>query len=43
MKKKLKELKEAPKVKIPTHSLRTTLKKYQMGNRQAMMTYIDYD
>ena len=34
---------EGPKAEIHIDLLKTTLKKYQTGKRQAMMEYIDSD
>ena len=41
MEKQLEGVEEGPKVKIHIESLRTTLRKYQIGKRQAMMAYMD--
>ena len=41
MGKELEGLKGGPKAKIQFNSLRTTLKKYQIGKRLAMMVYMD--
>ena len=43
MAKDLKGLKEGPKAEIHIYLLRTTLKKYQIGKRLAMMEYMDSD
>ena len=39
--KNLQELEESPNAKIHLDLLRATLKKYQIGKRQAMLAYID--
>ena len=41
MGKELEGLKEGPKAKIHIDSLRKTLKRYQIGKRQAMMAYMN--
>ena len=40
MTKELEGIKEGPKAKILIDLLKTTLKKYQTGKRQAMMEYM---
>ena len=40
MTRELEGLKEGPKVEIHIDLLKTTLKKYQIGKRQAMMEYM---
>ena len=40
MTRELEGLKEGPKAEIHTELLKTTLKKYQTGKRQAMMEYM---
>ena len=41
MTKELEGLEEGPKAEINVDLLKTTLKKYQIGKRQAMMEYMD--
>ena len=41
MAKELEGLEEGPKAEIHIDLLRTTLKKHQIGKRQAMMAYMD--
>ena len=41
MKKELQRLEEGPKVNIHVDSIRATLKRHQIGKRQAMMACMD--
>ena len=41
MAKELERLEEGPKAELHNDLLRTTLKEYQIGKRQAMMEYMD--